>query len=247
MSKSLSLPNPVVIRLRGQTAYRDYPYSYSVSLSRLRSRVLRDDLLLLGRSLRCTSIGDELVFFDRLFSDGINGAKLRFLFAGLRSALVEITGDPFSALHVPLESTDTGDFPLHADLFRPSILFNVYDCAERGESGASTFLAARDFLRIAKAHKSIPSSAQNRMRDLLRGEMIGDGFDRFFDLLYGRRRPWANSLSLRMRSYSLQIKLESGQGYMLRDRKWLHGRLPVEKRVGTSRLQRLIFDSVVSS
>jgi hypothetical protein len=237
-NSGIRLPAPVLTQLPGDRAY---PYTYSIRFSQLRSRVLREELLLLASSLRLAGPGGRLMLFTGLLDDYLEGDRLQFLFAGLRAAMVRMTGDRLAALHVPLDSADRKDFPLHADLYPPPILFNVFDGVDVGNRGASIFLKTSVLKGRLSRIAEMPAAVGRKIARLLTDEVTGDHFNEFFDLLHGPDHAWTPVLERLMRQQQLLIKMRRGQGYMIDDRQWLHGRAAVSGTVGKRRLQRLLF------
>lgn len=69
-----------------------------------------------------------------------------------------------------------------------------------------------------------------------------DRYEENFDLLHGWYE-WTEELERRMQQRQLRIKLYSGQGYMLHDRWWLHGREAINGKLTHKRLHRLVFNN----
>lgn len=67
-----------------------------------------------------------------------------------------------------------------------------------------------------------------------------DSFDRFFEMVHGPN-PWSTELSNAMCDASFAIPFARGEGYLLHDRQWLHGRKPVSGAVRSFRFHRLVF------
>ncbi|MEJ7609069.1 MAG: hypothetical protein WKF37_23045 [Bryobacteraceae bacterium] len=67
-----------------------------------------------------------------------------------------------------------------------------------------------------------------------------DRYDELFDILHGVH-PWSFKLRRALLASQIRIKLYRGEGYLLDDRKWLHGRDPQSTGVDTSRMHRLAF------
>ena len=188
-------------------------------------------------------MSDEIAFLSGLFDDDFGPRGLHTFFAGLRAVLVELSGDPGDALYSPLGVTGprAGSFRLHADLYGPEVLLNVFDKVPGDGSGESVFLSVPEFASILS---ETPTMTADARRDILLhfAEETGtDRYNRFFDLVYGRDRPWGADLERRMRERQLPIRLDSGQGYLIHDRRWLHGREAPTGGVAAHRLHRLVF------
>ena len=148
-----------------------------------------------------------------------------------------------AALYAPLGTTGSGAgaFPLHADLYVPEILWIIFDEVPQGRSGASLFAPASALLGLLDQVPEIPAATRALVRACFEGPAVEDQFDTLFSLLYGGRELWRRTLRRSLRVYQVQIKLHRGQGYLLHDRAWLHGRATPRGGVAAERLHRLIF------
>jgi hypothetical protein len=233
------LANPPFVRVQG---LQDYNRTYSSSPSELRDRRLARRLLGFARSLHTTRPSARLMLLDDVRNDVLGAGRLKSLFALLRGALVELTGDEHEAMYTPLG--DVGkrvrSFPLHADLYLPRILFNVFDNVPEGDSGASTFLPVTTLAGIIPEVRLLPRVTGKRILAMFDREPASDRFDALYDLLHGDH-PWVKPLELAMTSRQFRVKLHAGQGYLLNDRAWLHGREAPAGGVAEDRVHRLVF------
>jgi hypothetical protein len=134
------------------------------------------------------------------------------------------------------------DFPLHCDLYIPQYLWNVYEETAPGRQGASTFLPVSILLdKLAVQVRSLPGRKREQLRKLIQVENYKDRYDALFALLYGVENSWSAELKDRMHKECMQIKFAKGQGYMIHDRSWLHGKTRTFGHVTAKRLHRLIF------
>jgi len=187
----------------------------------------------------------DLLLFDQLMDRRIDGRTIRSLFAFVRSALVKLTGDTMAAIYAPLGAVGgaaQGDFPLHADLYAPSFLFNIFDKVPSDGSGQSVFLPMSTMFSIVNELPCIPRTVNLRLRKLVTRPSEVDHYEEFYDLLHGEH-PWKESLEDALHDRALHVPLARGQGYLLHDRHWLHGRERPRGRVQRDRLHRLIFDT----
>jgi hypothetical protein len=153
------------------------------------------------------------------------------------------TGNVLSAMHTSLTPTGPCEFPLHADLYPPQLLLNIYDDVRPGTGGASTFLRQSRLYRLL-AECGVPERLRTLIRAVLRGIPDHDLFTLAFSLLHDEHgQPWSRALQDALARHRYMITLTRGQGYLLDDRQWLHGRDRISVPVKRSRLHRLIFDS----
>jgi hypothetical protein len=233
------LADPPRVRIRDLA---DYDTTFSRSPAELADIVLQRRLYAFARSLGATRPRRTLMLFDGLLEPHLNGAQLGALFALLRGALVEIAGDPQAAMYTPLGRTGrhVRDFPLHADLYIPEILFNVFDRVPTDESGASLFLPVSGLGPLLRDAASLPPAIGKQILGILTREQARDRFHVLYDLLHGLY-PWVPGLEQAMTCRQVRIKLHAGQGYLLHDRAWLHGRETPRGGVPTNRVHRLVF------
>jgi len=205
----------------------------------------------LRRSLEALAIefyhlrsGNGLTLVDGLIGEEIDGTVIRCFFSLTRSVLVRDTNCSDAAIYAPLGAvggTAQGDFPLHADLYVPVILLNVFDQIPRDGTGASRFLRVTTLLELL-AGCGMPGAERRRLRSIVTGVSNVDRYEEFYDLLHGAH-PWKSTLEAQMEAHTLRIALGRGQGYLVHDRRWLHGRDKPTGKVQRDRLHRLIFDT----
>jgi len=232
---------PKLIRIPGLN--KKYNLSFSSSTTSRLSTNARATLLNFARGLYMMRPSGQMLFFDDLICDYLDGQQLHSLFACLRGAIVETAGDELAAIYSPLIS-DVGKknlgFPLHADLYIPQVLFNVFDAVPSDDSGASVFLSVSTLKSIMSRTPKLPSTRRNEIIRLLHEETGVDRFENTYDLLHGNYE-WVAALETAMSERQFRIKFQRGQGYMLNDRKWLHGREGQSSPIRKDRLHRLVF------
>ena len=162
---------------------------------------------------------------DMLFPR-LNRHKTRVLFALIRNVMTSALGSEAACLYAPVNpKSDDEGFPLHADLFQTQRLFIVFDEVPTDGSGSSLFLARRDLLRNLAADAEKANRRHVGVRHLLTTPVKRDSFDRLYSLLHkqgARTKEWKDKAH--------RILFGSGEGYLLNDRYWLHGREPCSGR-----------------
>lgn len=236
------LKGPRPLRLLGG---EEYDNTFSLSPAALTDTGLTRDLMPFVEDLYHLNVGRRIMLFDRMLGEHLCGHELHCLFAYFRAAIVAITGDPLAAIHQPLhrEYKRPKEFPLHADLYVPRVLLNIFDDVPADTSGASTFLSVPLFLRMLPEVKALEGQAGARIAEILTGIHREDKYEEFYHLLHGSDRAWRTELAEKMAARQLKIKLRSGQGYLIDDRAWLHGRDAPSSGVTRKRLHRLIFNT----
>jgi hypothetical protein len=223
-------------------AIQDYPDSDHLSLSEIGSPRLRREALAFAEGLAQTRVRSGLVILHDLFDRAIDGHSIHALFSLLCDAFTKLQGESNACLHPPLEPVrrDTG-FPVHADLWRPEMLLHIYDDVAVDRGGASTFLCFEDFVDALSSCASMPGAARARAIGELTGVHREFAYQRFYNLLYARRHAWHAELGTAINKRLLRLHLGRGDGYILHDRSWLHGRDPVRGAVSRWRMHRLVF------
>jgi hypothetical protein len=206
---------------------------------------LAPELYAFTRALMLDAGLGTLCFFDDLLTGGLTRKSVHLLFAAMCEATVSLLDDPRAALYNPLGSfgKNIGDFPLHADLYAPRFLFNIFDDVPDDGSGASTFLSVDELRDVLPTVTSMPRAVRMRILDCQRRVITTDRYDEFYDLLHNSRHPWKRELRAALRRARHVIPFGRGQGYLLDDRRWLHGRDAPSSGVTRNRIHRLIFDS----
>ena len=225
--------------------YKDYNFSYTLNLSKL-DKGFVEHFKHYAYALHHFDTYDQVLFFHDLINDKINGKLFHSIFSILRALLVEITQDEMGALYSPLTSgKKENDFPLHCDLYIPTILFNVMENVSKDNSGHSIFLRIDDlFNYVLPETKKIDRHSIATLKKLVKGDVREDNYDKFYGLLY--HESWASTVKEVSAKYRLRIKLDKGEGYMLNDRIWMHGRDKTNGGVSTKRLHRLIYNNFKS-
>src|SRR6202035_3975224 len=188
--------------------------------------------------------GDRLNFFRHLINDEISNADLHKLFSLLRSHLVFLFKNSMSALYPPLTPMkNQSDFPLHCDLYIPKILFNVFAKVANDNSGCSTFLRLENLFELLREVDSMPDNTKRKLKSIVTSETGVDRYEDFFTLLHDEDNPWFAELQGKLIKENLRIRFERGEGYMINDRVWMHGREKTNGGVSIKRLHRLVFNN----
>lgn len=237
------LPAPGCIWVRGCDPY---PSTYSYRLSRLPESLLRFALQM-GEALLQVRLGTELRFLTGMLDPPLTSSLLHKIFALIRAGIAHVNGDPRTSLDAPVKTKRLDDgFPLHSDLFLTDGLLLVFDNVRPGNSGKSLFLSRDVFERTVASINLIPAEQRRKLRSLMRDKVSIDSFDEWFDLVYSHDNPWRVPLGQNIRHASWAIKFQRGEGYLIHDRHWLHGRTAVSGGVTETRFRRLIYGRCVN-
>jgi hypothetical protein len=217
-----------------------YEATYDVSAKSIQHLLSDGEIESFATSLSRTCPGGTLMLFDGLLGPPFDSGLLYSVLVSLRACLVAIYQDPAVALCTPVkaEQRDRG-FPLHADLFTKKRLFIVFDDVEAEGGGESLFLNTESMFAIL-ATDVVPGAAKTRIRRLLKGQLAIDSFDELYDLLHGSH-AWVPHLEKSLQTSQHVLFLKRGQGYLLDDRRWLHGRNASRIPVRAARFRRFVF------
>jgi hypothetical protein len=180
-----------------------------------------------------------------LFRDLYRSADRRMVdaFLGwLRAAMVARTDDPRTCLFSPPTPARGKDnrFLLHADLFLVDKLWLIFDDVPSDGTGSSTFVTREALVEALDSVRSVPARVRAELVQLVHGQLRRDSFDRLYALLHLDKR-WREELHAALELRTLRIALRSGEGYLINDRYWLHGRDAASTAVGRRRFRRLTF------
>lgn len=181
------------------------------------------------------------VFLTGLTRPGEDSRILSCFLTLLAKALnEEVTGRRAPAMCVPPSPSpkDVG-FQLHADLFPAHRLLLVFD--QVTASGARALLLRRRDLLALLREAGVPSDARHRINRLHASPGTGDRYDRLIDALY--HEEWSDLLEIegRLCDAATLVPFRRGEGYLLDDRRWLHGRASGNAPVTFRRFRRLVF------
>jgi hypothetical protein len=223
----------------------DYNYTYTVNLSKL-NKDFYHHFKNYAYALYHFDPGNNILFFTDLINSRVHGKLFHFMFALMRAYLVEITGDEMAALNSPLTAgKGENDFPLHCDLYVPHHLFNVMEQVADHRSGHSTFIQTSVLWNdILPQVKNMDTKTRKYLHTLVHKTIRSDNYDRFFGTLYDEK--WEIEVKQLLKKQCLRIRLEKGEGYLLNDRLWMHGRDITRGGVSSKRLHRLIYNSFLT-
>lgn len=235
-----SLPSPVLTNI----GLAEYAYTLDAPKGFILPLDLQAATENFAAALHLTT-SSSLRLLTGLLPSGVSAHALRLLLAASRSYIARLTGDPYSAIFAPLGvvgRTRQMHFALHADLYPSVFLLNIFDNVPSDSSGKSLFLPAVRFVEIIDSIQCIPPDIRAIMVRCLDLPLQEDRYQYFFDLLHGSH-PWTEEVEVRMQEQTYAIKLFHGEGYLMNDRRWLHGRTAPSGGVPSNRLYRLVFDS----
>lgn len=138
-------------------------------------------------------------------------------------------------------------FPLHSDLFLTDRLLLVFDDVPYDDSGKTLLQDVSVFLRGLRTDPRIPANVSRRIADFFRRKVSHDKFNELFELLHESEAEWSARLRKHLAADALRIKFRRGEGYLLHDRLWMHGRTPSSRPVRDFRFHRLNFGQVVKT
>jgi hypothetical protein len=219
--------------------------SYPVAVSPVEGRRLRGLLEVvqpLSRGLASIAAPSTPFFFRDLIGHDISSLAVSHFCALLARGLNEFnTSDQGPAMFVPPNpSPVSSDFWVHSDLFPSRRLLIIYDQVHAPEWAASLLLSwANAFRALEQAEVSSRSLAI--IRRLLTRSTTDDGFDELFRLLYDDSSPRGQRIAELLRVQSVCIPFRRGEGYLLDDRQWVHGRLLTRGSTTRARFRRLVF------
>jgi hypothetical protein len=227
---------------------RGYDYTYTLNHTNILDSPLAQGFVELVNKLVGFHVDASIHLLCGLIDEHVTGEVIHYLFAMLRDVIVEKGRSPWSALYTPLGDVGDGigEFPLHCDLYVPEMLLNIFDDVPSDGTGATVLLETRKMLEIIRQIDSFPASTVRSIRRCLTMPSRRDRFNWFYNVLHGPEHPWTNELNSRMQKELITFRLTRGDGYLIHDRAWLHGREAPSTSVSTKRIHRLVFD-VLSS
>ena len=179
----------------------------------------------------------RLVFLREMLDEHIDGITLHLALA--LSCTVLRRGHTRYAPILAVPAHRSG-FPLHADLFQAPTLLTILDRVPRDGSGACLLAPTAPLLAaIAKGHL-LPVAVRRRLAPTLVTRRGPDRYDELVDLFHGVH-PWALSMRELLQAHEIAVPLRRGEGYIIDDRCWLHGRRPQSSAVRVDRVLRLAF------
>lgn len=74
----------------------------------------------------------------------------------------------------------------------------------------------------------MPPETKEQIISILNHSENVDKYQAFYELVISRYNYWHRELKAKNKSAHLMHKLQKGEGYLLHDRRWLHGRAKPE-------------------
>lgn len=196
----------------------------------------------LSRGLEAFPNASTPSFFRGLIGNGITGLAVSHFCSLLARALNDLgSSEPGPAMYIPPNPSPTStDFAVHSDLFPRGRLLIIYDQVRAPAWSASLLLPWKHaFPQLERA--GMPARSLARIRALLSRRSAADGFDELIRLLYDGYSPRGERIVELLGALSVCARFRRGEGYLLDDRKWLHGRLRTCGGMTPARFRRLVF------
>lgn len=235
-----SLPRP---RIRESHLGNRYNRTFTLEQPGACASML-DDLRESADFLSQTAVDKEVLLFSGLIDDDVPGEAIHYLFSFYQAFLSSVENSVSPAMYTPLGAVSQRGFrfPLHPDLYLQKQLFLVFDNVSADDSGHTLLLPTDRFFEILSSLNSMPTKVKAELTALLTGEIQQDSFDEFVGLLYQRGSVWLEELYLAYESAQIRLKFLSGEGVLLHDRRWLHGRTSPTDGVPQNRIHRFAYN-----
>lgn len=236
-----SLNEPSLLYIKN---HKDYNYTYSIALEK-KHRAFLEDFRHFAFALYHFNPQDRLNLFTGMIDKDITNSHYHKIISLIRALLVQDRKNQMAALYAPLTpGKNQSDFPLHCDLYIPQILFNVFGTVAPDGSGRSTFLPLTTFFELLSTISTMPAKIKQQLKDIFSEELKSDHYEKFYGLLYNEENIWSADLKKTLNKAKISIGLQKGEGYMINDRIWMHGRDRTTGGISRKRLHRLIFTNI---
>ncbi len=188
-------------------------------------------------SLQCQK---EIFILKNMINEKISHQTLHYFFITLQMADCYLRKNYTSSLYAPLgETSDHGfEFAPHFDLYPQKHLLIIYNNVSPNHEGMTTFMALDKLKRIMKLNPKIFPD-QERILNLLTMDLTTDRFTQIFNTFYAKDTADVKKVLF---DNSVKFKLTKGDGFLINDRYWLHGRTKLDYSVKTDRLIRFVFN-----
>ncbi|MGY1821634.1 hypothetical protein [Geodermatophilus sp. SYSU D00079] len=175
------------------------------------------------------------------------GSHLSAFLAALKGAIAEASDHHTTSMKAPIgmgSGSEDGSFPLHADIFPGRYLLNVFNEPAPDRQGASLLMSVAEFGTLAAAAFGEERAA--RMLTLIRRELPWD-MEAYEEVFGYHDHPDDSGLIAASNAAATCILYRRGEGYLVDDAVWLHGRTVVRKSEHSyDRVHRLTFDTADS-
>lgn len=220
--------------------HNDYPTAL-LPVPGHRLRQLLDHVVPLSDGMRSLVPEIEPRFLCGLFRPPLSPKAVSHFCALLARAQNDRRPGPAPAMFVPPnQSPISSDFLPHSDLFPRRRLLIVYDQVAAPEWSESLLLPWAQAFPVLRS-SGMPARSLARIRKLLSIRVAADGFDELFKLLYDDKVPHGKRVMEAFRTVSTCVPFRRGEGYLLDDRRWLHGRRLTRGATTRARFRRLVF------
>lgn len=226
---------PKRVSLKAIRGCEPYESSYEISTQTI-DQSDRSELLSWGKQLLRFDPEARLCILSNMLPRGWSKQNTRRLFALIRRSITDSLAQDQLCLYSPVVRArrDSG-FPLHADCFMTPRLLLVFDEIPSDGTGASLFLTKSKLMARLRHDSERAAAREKSIRDLLASSPSQDSFDRLFAALY----PTDEIVPALEQQF--RVRFRSGDGYVIDDRHWLHGREACSGSVSSFRFHRLTF------
>lgn len=212
--------------------------TWNLPVDAISDETLRNDMLELAGALYDYELptGEAAIMTD-LF-DGLAPDAALPLIAWLRGAIVHISGSNAAAIAAPTgmagqsidltEGVNVGPFELHSDMWIPALLMNMFGRGVVPGQGLTTLLSMSELWDIA-ASCGMPPDVIEQTQFAITEAGECDYYGHFHKFLYDSH-PWSGNLKQALMDAAMTFQVDPGQGYIVNDRRWLHGRTSLDPR-----------------
>lgn len=221
----------------------EYNYTYSIDAERFSDNTLAY-FETCARELCRLNPSQHLFFFTNLINRQISNTNFQKIFCLLRHSIIKLRNEANQALYAPLNGgKHQSNFPLHCDLYIPKILWNIYGQVPSDGSGRTLLLKVKQVFSVLDAIPTVPKETLKRLRQLIAQHDPTDNFNEFYQLLHNPANKWNKDFIRETKKLQSTILFSRGEGYMIHDRIWMHGRDHTSGGISRKRLHRLIFNN----
>ena len=221
--------------------------TYSLKIQLIKNKELVNQLQNIADLFYIFKHRTKPMFFTNMINKDITFNGLHCFFAALREILIKKMNDKWSAIYSPVKTQQKNnekEFPLHYDMFIPKILFMIYNDTPQGKQGSTTFLSTKELKKILAKTKSFPLEKRKIVINMISNtDKQNDQYYAFWDLIHDETSEWYKELHSKMNAKRQIVKFKTGEGFLVHDRLWMHGRTKTKENVNIKRLIRLVFNT----